>query len=96
MSRAQARTLEFGLIGLCVVALACVFQPFSILLYGIGCVLVIVAGLAFNLVPFARPGVPARAVLKAALIVVITLLVIAALGIGSALLYGLWLEASRG
>lgn len=96
MTAGQALTLERGIIGLCVIALLFVFQPFSLILYGVGCALVVVGGLAFNLIPFARPGVPAKAVGRAALIVLVTLLVIALIGIGSAMLYGMWLTASRG
>lgn len=96
MTGTQARLLEHAIIGLCVVALVCVFQPFSLTLYGVGCVLVVVGGLAFNLIPLAHPGVPATAVLRAALIVVAVLVAIALIGIGAAKLYGLWLTASRG
>jgi len=50
-------------------------------------------GLAFNLVPLCRPGVPAKALVKAGLIIMVLLLVVAALAIGSAYLYGLYLRA---
>ena len=96
MSAGQARWLEGGIIGLCVLAMAAIFQPFSKPLYGLGCGLVVLGGLAFNLVPMARPGVAASAVLRAALIVLVVFLVVTALGIGAAELYGLWLRASRG
>lgn len=88
MSATQARTLEFGIIGLCLVALTLVFQPFSLELYGVGAVLVIVGGLAFNLVPFCRTGVPLQRVLRVAMIVIVTLLIITAIAITSAWLYG--------
>lgn len=88
MSAAQARTLELGIIGLCLLALFLVFQPFSLELYSIGAVLVIVGGLSFNLVPFCRAGVPFRRVLRVAMIVVVALLVVTALAITSAWLYG--------
>ena len=96
MSPGQARWLEGGIIGLCVLALVAIFQPFSRTLFGIGCGLVVFAGLAFNLVPIARPGVRALAVLRAALIVAVVFVIVTALGIGSAKLYGVWLQASRG
>lgn len=94
MSRFTARLLEFSIIGLCLVALLLVFQPFSLKLFSIGAVLVVVGGLAFNLVPFCRPGVPLRRVLRVAAIVVILLFVIAGLAIGSAWLYGQYFVAS--
>ena len=96
MSPRQARWLEGGIIALCVVAMVAIFQPFSRTLFGIGCGLVVLGGLAFNLVPMARPGVRAMAVLRAALIVAVVFLVVTALGVGSAKLYGVWLQASRG
>lgn len=88
MSRWQAGLLEMMIIALCIVALVLVFQPYSLRLFSIGAVLVIVGGLAFNLVPFCRPGIPFSQVLRVAGIVVILLIVIAALAIGSAWAYG--------
>lgn len=96
MTAGQARTVEFAIIGLCLAALVMIFQPFSLRLYGIGAALAVVGGLAFNLVPLCRPGTPARALLRAAAIVLTILLIAALLGMGSAKLYGVWLEVSRG
>jgi hypothetical protein len=93
MTAAQARTAEWVIIGLCVGALALVFQPFSRTLYGVGAGLVVLGGLAFNLVPLCRPGVPARTLVRAGLIVLILLLVVAALAIGAAYLYGVYLKS---
>jgi hypothetical protein len=92
MSVAEARRAEFAIIGLCILALVLIFQPFSLLLYGIGAGLVVLGGLAFNLVPLCRPGVPAAKLVRAGLIVLGLLLVTAALAIGSAWLYGLYLK----
>ena len=50
--------------------------------------LVVVGGLAFNLVPLCRAGVPLSRLLRVAGIVVVTLIVISALAISSAWLYG--------
>jgi hypothetical protein len=44
-------------------------------------------------VPLCRPGVPAKTLIKAGLVVLILLLVVAALAIGSAYLYGFYLKA---
>jgi hypothetical protein len=94
MSAAKARRAEFAIIGLCLLSLILIFQPFSRLLYGIGAGLVVLGGLAFNLVPLCRPGVPAASLVRAGLIVLGLLLVVVALAIGSAFLYGLYLKAS--
>jgi hypothetical protein len=62
MTPAAARKVEYTIIGLGVLALLMIFQPFNIMLFTIGCILVVVAGLINNLLPLARPGVPGRAV----------------------------------
>jgi hypothetical protein len=95
MTGAQARGVEWVIIGLCATALILVFQPFSRTLYGVGAGLVVFGGLAFNLVPLCRPGVPAASLVKAGLVVLISLLVVVALAIGSAYLYGLYLLAQQ-
>jgi hypothetical protein len=95
MSAATAKTVEYAIIGLCLVALALIFQPFSLTLYGIGAGVVVLGALAFNLVPFCKPGVPARFLVKAALIIVVILVVALALAIGTTYLYAWYLEASR-
>ncbi len=93
MKPSTARTLEFTIIGIGIVALALIFQPFSLTLFGIGCGLVVFAGLANNLLPLAAPGVPASSVVRAGIIVVVLFLVVTALSIGAAYLYGLYLQA---
>jgi len=92
MSARQAGVIEWSIIGLCIAALIMVFQPFSLTLYGVGAGLVVLGGLAFNIVPLCRPGVPARNVIRAGLIVLVLLLVVVGLAIGSAWLYGLYLR----
>jgi hypothetical protein len=91
MTRRQARSIEWAIIGLCLAALGFVFQPFSLTLYGVGAGLVVFAGLAFNLVPHCVPGRPARSVARVALIVLIVFVVVTAIAIGSAYLYVLYL-----
>jgi len=93
MSRMQARAIEFSIIGLCLISLGFIFQPFSKTVYAVGAGLVVLAGLAFNLVPHCVEGRPLRSLLRVALIVLITLVVIAALAIGSAFLYVLYLKS---
>jgi len=89
----QARRVEFGIIGLCIAALVMIFQPFSLTLFGIGAALVVVGGLAFNLVPLCRPGVRAASLLKAGGIVLLILLVVAGIAIAAAHLYGIYLQS---
>ena len=96
MTARQAWIVEWSIIGLCILALVLVFQPFWLPLYSVGAGLVVFAGLAFNLVPLCRPGVPAKTLLKAGLVVLVLLLVVAALAIGSAYLYGIYLKSQQG
>lgn len=88
----QARRVEFGIIGLCIAALVMIFQPFSLTLFGIGAALVVLGGLAFNLVPLCRPGVRASSLVKAGGIVLLILLVVAGIAITAAHLYGVYLQ----
>jgi hypothetical protein len=87
MTAAQAKRVEAFIIGLCVFSILMIFQPFSLTLFSIGCVTVIIGALAFNLVPFCREGVPARTLWRVGGIVLIVLAVAGSLGIGTALLY---------
>ena len=95
MTKLQAKLIEGGIIGLCVLAILMVFQGFSLALFSAGCVMVVVGALAFNLSPFAREGVPFRALFKVVIIVLIILLMAAALGIGTSFLYVAYLESTR-
>jgi hypothetical protein len=95
MSRRQAASIRNAIIALCAVAMIFVFQPFVQSLYSIGMVLVVVGGLAFNLLPLCEPGRPLRSVVRAGLVVIAILLVVFVLAIGSALLYGAYLKAQQ-
>lgn len=95
MTAAQARTVEYAIIALCVIAVVMIFQPFSLTLYGIGAGLVVLGGLSFNLIPHCRPGVPASWLIKVALIVLALLVVVFCLAVATTLLYGMYLEAGR-
>jgi hypothetical protein len=88
MSVASATRLEFFIIGLGVLALLLIFQPFSLALFGIGCGLVVLAALSNNLLPLCEPGVPAKTVIRAALIVAVIFVVVVVLSLISAYLYG--------
>lgn len=95
MTAAQAGTIEGLIIALCLLALFAIFQPFSLGLFSLGCVLVVVGGLAFNLVPLCQPGRPLRDVGKAALVILIVFVVVLLLALASAWLYGVYLQAQR-
>jgi len=91
----QAKLLERSIILLCVVSIIMIFQPFSMQLFTIGCILVVVGALLFNLVPFCRPGVTGREIGKVVLIVLLVLLVAALLGVSTAWLYVKYLASLR-
>jgi heme O synthase-like polyprenyltransferase len=95
MSAATARTIEYAIIALCVLSLVMIFQPFSLTLYGIGAGLVVLGGLAFNLIPHCRPGVPLRWLFTVALIVLAILVVAFVLAVGTSYLYAWYLESAR-
>ena len=95
MTATQAKLLEHAIILLCVVAIVMIFQPFSMQLFSIGCELVVVGALLFNLIPFCRAGVTAGQIGKVILIVLLVLAVAALLGIGTAFLYVEYLASLR-
>ena len=76
MSPATAQRLEWGLIGLGILALALIFQPFSLALFGVGCALVVFAGLANNLLPLCQPGTSLRSLIVASVIVALAFFVV--------------------
>jgi hypothetical protein len=96
MSPATASRVEHAIIGLGLVALALIFQPFSLALFGIGCVLVVIAGLANNLLPLCEPGRPFGSIVRMGLLIIAIFFAVALLAIGSAHLYGLYLTAQQG
>jgi len=91
MTKKQAKRLELSIIALCLIALIMIFQPFSKLLFGVGAVLVVVGGLAFNLVPMCIAGNKISSVARSAGIVALVFIVVLLLSIGSAHLYGIYL-----
>ncbi|MGL6210538.1 MAG: hypothetical protein ACRC14_11995 [Paracoccaceae bacterium] len=88
MTARQALRIEFGIIGLGVLGLAMIFQPFVLWIFSIGCILVLVGTLINNLLPFAQPGLPLRGVLFAGAIVMLVFCLVLLISIGSAALYG--------
>ena len=90
MSASAAQRLEWAVIGLGFLALALIFQPFSLTLFGIGCALVVFAGLANNLLPLCQPGTPYRSLISAVLIVALAFFVVMLISIAAAYLYGVF------
>jgi len=90
MSAYAANRLEWTVIGLGVLALALIFQPFSLTLYGVGCALVVFAGLVNNLLPLCQPGTSYRSLINAALIVALAFFVVMLISIAAAYLYGVF------
>ncbi|MBV8105512.1 MAG: hypothetical protein JO223_12985 [Hyphomicrobiales bacterium] len=88
----QAKTVEYAIISVSVLSLVLLFQPFSLELYSIGAGLVVLAGLAFNLVPLCTPGRPLRSLVKGALVIIVIFIVVTLLALGSALLYSWYLS----
>ena len=93
MTAKQAKAIEYSIIAVSVLSLVALFQPFSLGLYSIGAGLVVLAGLAFNLVPLCTPGRPVSSLVKAAVIIVAIFVAVAALSLGSVELYALYLTA---
>lgn len=90
MSVRTASRLEYSVIGLGIFALMLIFQPFSLSLYGIGCGLVVLAGLVNNLLPLCQPGVRVRSVATGALIVAMIFCFALLVSIAAAYLYGVF------
>ncbi len=89
LTLSSALRLEFGIIGLGVVALAMIFQPFSLSVFSAGCGLVVLAALANNLLPLAEPGTPIRQITFAAVVVLLIFCTALLVAIAAAHLYGL-------
>jgi hypothetical protein len=88
MSVKTATNVEYAIIGLGALALLLIFQPFSLTLFGVGCALVVFAGLINNLLPLCEPGVPVSSLVKAGLIVAAIFVIVLVIALTSAYLYG--------
>ncbi|WP_119392268.1 hypothetical protein [Taklimakanibacter lacteus] len=96
MSETPAKTLTSGgalrleafIIGLGILALLLIFQPFSITLFALGSGLVVLAGLVNNLLPLAKPGVKVRSIITVALVVALIFCCVLLISITAAHLYG--------
>ena len=85
-----ALRLEGFIIGLGILALLLIFQPFSLTLFAIGSGLVVLAGLVNNLLPLARPGVKVRTIVTVALVVALIFCCVLLISIAAAHLYGVF------
>ena len=90
MGPVAALRLEYAIIGLGILALLLIFQPFSITLFTIGCILVVLAGLINNLLPLAQPSVAVRSVVKIAMVVAMIFCITLLVSIFAAYLYGVF------
>lgn len=90
MTREGALRLEFFIIGLGIFALILIFQPFSITLFAVGSVLVVIAGLINNLLPMAQPGVQVRSVITVTMVVAMIFCIVLLISIAAAHLYGVF------
>ena len=89
LTRDSAIRLEFSIIGLGIVALLMIFQPFSLTVFSLGCGLVVLAALVNNLLPLAEPGTPVRMIPFAAAVVALIFVTALLVAIAAAHLYGL-------
>lgn len=90
MNGQQALRLEYAIIGLGILALILIFQPFSITLFAVGAALVVIAGLVNNLLPMAQPGVQFRSVVTIAMVVMMIFCIVLLISIAAAHLYGVF------
>lgn len=88
MTPRQALRLEYFIIGIGILALLMIFQPFSISLFTWGAVLVVIAGLVNNLLPLAQPGVSKSSVVTVAMVVAMIFCIVLLVSIWAASLYG--------
>ena len=90
MTREDALRLEYFIIGLGIFALILIFQPFSVTLFAIGSMVVVLAGLVNNLLPLAQPGVKVRSVITIAMVVAMIFCIVLLVSIAAAHLYGVF------
>lgn len=88
MTSKQAFKMEYSIIALGLFALLLIFQPFSIGLFSIGCMLVVLAGLVNNILPMAQPGVKVSSVITTAMVVAMIFCIVLLVAIWAAYLYG--------
>jgi len=82
MSPRTARLVVTLVIAICLLALAFIFQPFYKPLYTVGCIMVVIGGLTFNVVPFANTQNSLGRVLRVLAIVIAVLVIAVLIAIG--------------
>jgi hypothetical protein len=88
MNKDQALRLEYVIIGLGILALLMIFQPFSLGTFALGGIIVVIAGLVNNLLPLAQPGVSARSVITVGMVVAMIFCIVLLVAMFVAYLYG--------
>ena len=84
----SALQMEYAIIALGLVALIMIFQPFSITLFTIGSMIVVLAGLVNNLLPLAQSGVKVRSIVTITMVVAMIFCIVLLVSIVAAYLYG--------
>jgi len=82
MSPRTARLVVSAVISVCLLALLFIFQPFVKELYTAGCIMVVIGGLTFNVVPFANTQNSLGRVLRVLAIVLAILIIAVGIAIG--------------
>ena len=82
MSPRTARLVVSAVITVCLLALLFIFQPFAKELYTAGCIMVVIGGLTFNVVPFANTQNSLGRVLRVLAIVLAILIIAVGIAIG--------------
>ena len=82
MSPRTARLVVSTVIAICLLALLFIFQPFVKELYTAGCLMVVIGGLTFNVVPFANTQNSLGRILRVLAIVLAILIVAVGIAIG--------------
>lgn len=90
MGKQRALRLEYFIIGIGILALLMIFQPFSLMLFTVGSMLVVFAGLVNNLLPMAQPGVQVKSVITTAMVVAMIFCIVLLVAILAAHLYGVF------
>ena len=90
MTREGALRLEYFIIGLGIFALILIFQPFSVTLFAVGGIIVVIAGLINNLLPMAQPGVRVKSVITVGMVVAMIFCIVLLISIAAAHLYGVF------
>lgn len=90
LSKTAALRMEYTIIGLGLLALVMIFQPFSLGLFSIGCMFVVLAGLVNNLLPLAQPGVHVRSIITITMVIAMVFCIVLLLSISAAHLYGVF------